>query len=96
MSGHQGDQIVRISAQWAIVYFGSFFQKLQKRPKFWASFSPSIDYVSILTKNGFGYILGDFFHKLIWGQFKHPLLDRRRPSAVDCQAILNSNIPTSC
>jgi hypothetical protein len=29
------------------------------------------------------------------GQFKHPLLDRRQPLAVDRQAILNSNIPTS-
>jgi hypothetical protein len=36
---NQGDQIGRISAQWAIAYFGSFYQKLQKNPKFWASFS---------------------------------------------------------
>jgi hypothetical protein len=33
---------------------------------FWASLSHGKSYLSILTKNAVGYILGDFFLKLIW------------------------------
>jgi hypothetical protein len=34
-----------------------------------ATFFQSIDNVLTLTKNGFGYIFGHFFHKLIWSPY---------------------------
>jgi hypothetical protein len=39
---------------------GSFFCKLQKLAKFLCHFFQSIDYASVMTRNGLGYILGDF------------------------------------
>jgi hypothetical protein len=32
----QGDQIGRIFAEWAIVFFGQFFENYGSAPKFWA------------------------------------------------------------
>jgi hypothetical protein len=55
----QGDQIGLISAQWAIAYFGSL--KNTKVAQILGIFKKSIDSVSNFTKNGLGYILGDFF-----------------------------------
>jgi hypothetical protein len=57
----QGDQIGRIFAQWAIVYFGQWFEIYIISANFWATFLCDTSYVLILTKNGLGYILGDFF-----------------------------------
>jgi hypothetical protein len=37
-----------------------FFKNVRISTHFCATFFLSIDYVLILTKNGFGYILGDF------------------------------------
>jgi hypothetical protein len=36
---NQGDQIGRIFAQWANVYFGQYFEKHKSDPNFWATFS---------------------------------------------------------
>jgi hypothetical protein len=58
MSG-QGDQIRRIFAHWVIVNFGQFFENDRSRTNFRILF-PDKSYVLILTKNGLGYILGDF------------------------------------
>jgi hypothetical protein len=58
---NQSDQIGRIFAQCAIVCFGQFFKNYTSSPKLWATLFQRIDYVLILTKNGLGYSLGDFF-----------------------------------
>jgi hypothetical protein len=60
----QGDQIVRIFAQLAIASFGYVvFRKVQKNPYFWGPLFSTVKAMNvlILTKNGLGYILGDFF-----------------------------------
>jgi hypothetical protein len=57
----QGDQIGRIFALLAIVYFGRFKKNCNSSPHFCAIFPLRIDYVLNLTKIGLGYILGDFF-----------------------------------
>jgi hypothetical protein len=46
---------------WAILYFGQFFCKGQKKPKRFGKFSIINASAFILRKNGLGYILGDFF-----------------------------------
>jgi hypothetical protein len=48
----QGDQIGRIFAQWAIVYFGQFLSNFRYSPIFMGSVFQSIDYVLILTATG--------------------------------------------
>jgi hypothetical protein len=67
---HQGDQIGRIFAQWAIIYFGRFVENRKSSPYFCATFSLStgmcICDTLIVTKIGLGHILGDFFHQLVW------------------------------
>jgi hypothetical protein len=57
---NQGDQIGRIFAYWAIVYFGAVFLKKYIR-SFRAIFS-TVKFMCyiILTENGLGHILGDF------------------------------------
>jgi hypothetical protein len=60
ISCDQGDQIGRIFAQSAIVYFGQFFKNYTSSPNVWGTLFQRIDYVLILTINGLGYILGDF------------------------------------
>jgi hypothetical protein len=58
----QGDQIGRIFAQRAIVYLGNFLKITYiSSPNLYAIFPISIKHVLILTKNGLGYVLGDFF-----------------------------------
>jgi hypothetical protein len=56
-----GDQIGRIFAHWAIIYFGQWFEKLQKENIFWAAFSHGTSYVFILSKKRVGLHFGDFF-----------------------------------
>jgi hypothetical protein len=60
---NQGDQIGRFFAQWAIGYFGQFLENSEVGHNFWLRFSKylHIDFTLIVTKTGFGYILGDFF-----------------------------------
>jgi hypothetical protein len=36
------------------------------QPKFWEHFFPRQTVCIIFTENGLGYILGDFFLKLVW------------------------------
>jgi hypothetical protein len=50
----------RLCFLWAI------FRKQQKKSKFFATFFLGKSFAFILTKNGLGYTLGDFFRKLIW------------------------------
>jgi hypothetical protein len=57
----QGDQIGRIFAQWAIVYFGQFFENHKSSPNFCATFPKIIDYMLTLTKLVLGDLLGYFF-----------------------------------
>jgi hypothetical protein len=52
---NQGDQIGRIFAFGAIVYFGQFLENVL------ATFSQEQSTVLIRAKNGQAYILGDFF-----------------------------------
>jgi hypothetical protein len=47
---HQGDQMRRIFAQCAIVYFGQLFKNYTCSPKVWAALFQRIDYVLISTK----------------------------------------------
>jgi hypothetical protein len=56
-SRRQGDQVGRIFACCAIVYF---FEKYRNSPKIRATLSHRRSYVLILTKIGLGYVLGDF------------------------------------
>jgi hypothetical protein len=57
---YQGDQIGRIFAQGAIVFFGQFLQEQKSGPNFRAAFLYHKSCVSILQKMGLGYILGVF------------------------------------
>jgi hypothetical protein len=57
----QGDQIGRIFAYWALVYFGLFFENYISSTNSLATFSKCISYAFILTKSGLGDILGKFF-----------------------------------
>jgi hypothetical protein len=62
----QGDQIGRIFAPCAIVFFEQFFEKYRSSHNFWVTLPHGKIYVLIVTNKGFGYILGDFLNKLIW------------------------------
>jgi hypothetical protein len=55
----QGDQIGRIFAL-------KFFDNYGCCPNFWATFIQGNSCILILAKSRLGYILGDFFHQLIW------------------------------
>jgi hypothetical protein len=57
----QDDQIRRFFANWLIVYFGQCFSIAEVAEIFGLNFSAVKVYVLTLTKNGLGYILGDFF-----------------------------------
>jgi hypothetical protein len=57
----QGDQIGRIFACWATVYFGQCFENYRSGAKMWTTFFHGTSYVLILGENGLGLILGDFF-----------------------------------
>jgi hypothetical protein len=56
----QGDQIGRIFAQWAIVYFGQWFENYIQSANFWATFFRDISYVLIFTKNGLATFWASF------------------------------------
>jgi hypothetical protein len=56
----QGDQIGRFLAHWVIVNFGHFL-KIAKVGHIFGLFSTVKGSILSVTKNGFGYILGDFF-----------------------------------
>jgi hypothetical protein len=59
LKNEQGDQIGRIFAQWAIVYFWQFINITEVgSPKEWPIFS--IEYALILTKHWLGYVLAIF------------------------------------
>jgi hypothetical protein len=57
----QGDQIVRILDYWAIVFFGLFRKITEVAQMFGLLYFNGISNLLILTKNGLGYILCDFF-----------------------------------
>jgi hypothetical protein len=65
-SHQQGDQIGRIFAYVHMCQLFKFFEKLQKYPKFLYCFLHGKEKAFILENNVLGYILVDFFHKLIW------------------------------
>jgi hypothetical protein len=48
-------------AQCLIANFGKWFENYKSSAHLWGTFSHGTSYVLILTKNGLGYILGDFF-----------------------------------
>jgi hypothetical protein len=52
----QGDQIGRIFANWAAVYFGLLLENYKSGANYWDTFFHDAIYVLILTKNGSGYI----------------------------------------
>jgi hypothetical protein len=58
----------RIFAQWAIVYLGrQFCENYRSSQNLGATiFTEKVTCKLIWTKNGLSYILGRFFHKLIW------------------------------
>jgi hypothetical protein len=56
----QGDQIGRIFTQWAIVYFGQWFENYRSSPNFLATFSRSTSYVLIFAKNDGAIFLATF------------------------------------
>jgi hypothetical protein len=55
------DRVTRLGEFSPNARFGKFFKNYTSNPKLWATLFQRIDYVLILTKNGLGYILGDFF-----------------------------------
>jgi hypothetical protein len=57
----QCDQIGRIFAHWAIVYFGHSFENYKSSAHFWTSFVRGTSYVYISTNNWLGHSLGDCF-----------------------------------
>jgi hypothetical protein len=66
LHGKQGDRIGRIFGPWTIVFFGYFFENYGRSPNFVATFFHGRSDVLVLTKNGLGYIWGDFFtHHLV-------------------------------
>jgi hypothetical protein len=73
----QSDRIGLIFADWAIVFFGQFFSN-HGRSTIFGYFKAM--YVFILTNNGLGNKLGDFFKKLIWSPCSPvKILQRSRP-----------------
>jgi hypothetical protein len=63
---NQCDQIGRIFAQWAIVYFGQLLKKHKSSPNFCATFSLKYRQCINLVKNWFRLHFGRLFYKLIW------------------------------
>jgi hypothetical protein len=74
---HQGDQIGRIFAHWAIVYFG-IFSKFYFCIILMATYSTKAGVnLLFLTKYGLDYILGDFFKKASCHPDPDPTYHRR-------------------
>jgi hypothetical protein len=66
LSWGQGDQIGLIFAHWAIVFFWPVFLKITEVTQItgvaqYFGLLISTVFVLIMSKNGLGYILGDFF-----------------------------------
>jgi hypothetical protein len=57
---------LRLLGDCFLMYVGQFFEDYISCPNFWVSFFSGKSCVLKLTKKWFGYILGDFFLKLIW------------------------------
>jgi hypothetical protein len=55
--GNQGDQIWRIFAYWAILFFGQFYENYTRSSNLFHGRS----YTLILTKSGLRHTFGDFF-----------------------------------
>jgi hypothetical protein len=65
----QGDQIGRIFAHWAILFFGQFIENYRSCANSRTALSTvSIMYVLILTKTCFGLHFVRLFFKLIWSR----------------------------
>jgi hypothetical protein len=62
----QGDRIWRISAQWAIIFFGLLTYKLQKQTTFLGYFIPRLSLCINLAIKWVGLHFGRSFHKHIW------------------------------
>jgi hypothetical protein len=58
----QGDQIGRIFAYWAIVYFEQFIKLHRRSPDIWTAYFHEKSYVLILPKKWVGL----HFQRLIW------------------------------
>jgi hypothetical protein len=54
----QGDQIGRNSPKWVIVYYGQLLENNRSSPHYCGTY---VNARLIMTKNGLGNILGDFF-----------------------------------
>jgi hypothetical protein len=65
----QGDQIGRIFANWAIIFFGHFTENYRSSANSTGTFYHTASYVLIWTKNG----LERLFHKLIWSPWTRAL-----------------------
>jgi hypothetical protein len=65
---NQGEQIGRIFAYWVLAYFGQFRENYGNSPNLCATLFYGKSGAQVLTKNALGYILGDFFHQLIWSR----------------------------
>jgi hypothetical protein len=69
-----GDQIGRIFDFWAIVFFRQFHSKYERSPNFRATIITVKVKILVLTKNGLGHILGEFFTNS-FGHLAHSLPD---------------------
>jgi hypothetical protein len=58
---NQGDQIGRIFAYWAIVYFGQFYENYKRIPNFLGNFFPPQKLCINFDKKVLGHSLGDSF-----------------------------------
>jgi hypothetical protein len=69
---NQGDQIVRIFAHWAIVYFGQFLENYRGNTNFWSPIFYGKSYALILTKMG---------RAIFWAMFSQaqPVLKAKLP-----------------
>jgi hypothetical protein len=82
----QGDQIGRVFAPWAIVYFGEFLENHRSSQKLRATFFQCKNNVSILTKKSVGLHFGHFFTK----SPGHPVRQSQDCSAGDLGKKLKS------
>jgi hypothetical protein len=57
----QGDQNGRIFTNWSVVFFGQFIENYRSSSNSKATFFPQYHLCINFYKNGFGYVLGDFF-----------------------------------
>jgi hypothetical protein len=62
----QGDQIGRIFAQWAIAYFGQWFENYRSSAYFWATFFPQYQLSINFYKKIVWATFSALFQKLIW------------------------------